>query len=86
VARSQRPKSASTNKRGVAAEDINAALGRYLRDLERSPLAVRTRDAYGQHVRAYAAWLAGRTDGPSQRSRSLIPGGGITPRGTSSGI
>jgi site-specific recombinase XerD len=62
VARSQRPKSASTNKRGVAAEDVNAALGRYLRDLERSPLAVRTRDAYGQHVRAYAAWLAGRTE------------------------
>jgi hypothetical protein len=49
MARSQRPKSASTNKRGVAAEDVNAALGRYLRDLERSPLAVRTRDAYGQH-------------------------------------
>ena len=25
-------------------------------------MAVRTRDAYGQHVRAYAAWLAGRTE------------------------
>jgi site-specific recombinase XerD len=25
-------------------------------------LAARTRDAYGQHVRAYAAWLAGRSE------------------------
>ena len=43
-------------------DDVDAALGRYLRDLERSPLAVRTREAYGQHVRAYAAWLAGRAE------------------------
>ncbi|MDQ6806668.1 MAG: tyrosine-type recombinase/integrase [Actinomycetota bacterium] len=35
---------------------------RYLRDLDRVPLAVRTRDAYGQHVRAYAAWLAAWSD------------------------
>ena len=35
---------------------------RYLRDLERAPLAVRTRDAYGQHVGAYGAWLAGRPE------------------------
>jgi site-specific recombinase XerD len=62
VARSQQPKSASTNKRGVAVEDVDAVLGRYLRDLERSPLAVRTREAYGQHVRAYAAWLDGRAE------------------------
>lgn len=62
MARSQQPKSASTNKRGVAVEDVDAVLGRYLRDLERSPLAVRTREAYGQHVRAYAAWLDGRAE------------------------
>ena len=37
-------------------------MARYLRDLERAPLAVRTRDAYGQHVRAYAAWLAGQPE------------------------
>ena len=35
---------------------------RYMRDLERAPLAVRTRDAYGQHVGAYGAWLAGRPE------------------------
>ena len=35
---------------------------RYTRDLERAPLAVRTRDAYGQHVGAYGAWLAGRPE------------------------
>ena len=35
---------------------------RYLRDLERAPLAVRTREAYGQHVGAYGAWLAGRPE------------------------
>jgi site-specific recombinase XerC len=35
---------------------------RYLRDLERAPLAARTRDAYGQHVGAYGAWLGGRPE------------------------
>lgn len=31
-------------------------------DLERAPLAARTREAYGQHVAAYGAWLAGRPE------------------------
>jgi hypothetical protein len=62
VAVSQRPKSTSTNKQGVGDEAISAAVERYTRDLERAPLAVRTRDAYGQHVGAYGAWLAGRPE------------------------
>jgi len=62
VAASQRPKSTSTNKQGVGDEAISAAVERYTRDLERAPLAVRTRDAYGQHVGAYGAWLAGRPE------------------------
>ena len=41
---------------------LRAAVDRYVRDLERAPLAVRTKEAYGQHVRAYAAWLAGRSE------------------------
>jgi site-specific recombinase XerD len=59
VAASQRSKSTSTNKRTGDGEGIGAAVERYLRDLERAPLAARTRDAYGQHVAAYGAWLAG---------------------------
>jgi site-specific recombinase XerD len=62
VAASQRPKSTSTNKQGAGDEAISAAVERYTRDLERAPLAVRTRDAYGQHVGAYGAWLAGRPE------------------------
>ncbi len=62
MAASERAKAASTNKRCATAGDVDAAVGRYLADLERAPLAVRTRDAYGQHVRAYAAWLAGQPE------------------------
>lgn len=39
------------------------AVDRYLKDLARAPLAERTKDAYGQHVAAYGAWLVGRRDG-----------------------
>ena len=62
MAASQRPKSTSTNTRGAGDDAISAAVERYTRDLERAPLAVRTRDAYGQHVGAYGAWLAGRPE------------------------
>jgi len=62
VAGSQRRKSASTNKRRAWLGDAGAAVERYLGDLEQAPLAARTREAYGQHVRAYAAWLAGRSE------------------------
>ena len=62
MAASQRPKSTSTNKQGAGDEAISAVVERYTRDLERAPLAVRTRDAYGQHVGAYGAWLAGRPE------------------------
>jgi integrase/recombinase XerC len=40
-----------------------SAVERYRRDLERAPLAARTKDAYAQHVGAYGAWLVGRGDG-----------------------
>ncbi len=36
------------------------AVERYRSDLERAPLATRTKDAYGQHVDAYGAWLVAR--------------------------
>ena len=62
MAASQRLKSASTNKRKGGGDGIGAAVERYLRDLERAPLAARTRDAYGQHVGGYGAWLAGRPE------------------------
>ena len=63
MAASQARKSASTNKRRGDEGAVAAAIERYRRDLERAPLAARTRDAYGQHVGAYGAWLGGRADG-----------------------
>ncbi len=62
MATPQRRESASTNKHETAGGDVEAAVARYLADLERAPLAARTRDAYGQHVRAYGAWLDGRPE------------------------
>jgi site-specific recombinase XerD len=62
VAASGRRKSASTNKRD-GGRAVAAAVDRYLKDLARAPLAQRTKDAYGQHVTTYGAWLAGRRDG-----------------------
>ena len=63
MAVSQRRQSASTNKRRGDESAVAGAIERYRRDLERAPLAARTKDAYAQHVRAYGAWLAGRGDG-----------------------
>ena len=61
MAASQRAESASTNKQG-SSRAVAAAVKRCLRELERAPLAPRTKDAYGQHVAAYGAWLADRPD------------------------
>jgi site-specific recombinase XerD len=60
VAASQRAKATSTNKRAAAVEPIQVVVARYLADLERAPLAQRTRDAYAQHVGSYGAWLDGQ--------------------------
>jgi len=62
VVASQSAKTASTDKQG-GGRAIAAAVKRCLRELERAPLAVRTEDAYGQHIAAYGARLAGRRDG-----------------------
>jgi site-specific recombinase XerC len=62
VAASQRAKSASTNKQS-GSRTVPATVKRCRRELERAPLAPRTKDAYGQHVGAYGAWLADRPDG-----------------------
>jgi integrase/recombinase XerC len=61
VSPTDRPDTASTNTdgRGDAVQD---ALDRYLEDVERQPLAARTRQAYATPVRAYAAWLAERPE------------------------
>jgi integrase len=62
VAASQRPKSsASTNKRG-GDWAITTAIKSCVGDLERSPLAQRTKDANGHYVAAYGAWLVDRRD------------------------
>lgn len=63
MAASQPRKAASTNKPGGGGDAIAAALDRYLGDLERAPLARRTREAYAQHVASYCAWLGDRSGG-----------------------
>lgn len=64
MALSQAPETTSTNSGGGSADAVRGALGRYLDDLSGQPLAPRTREAYADHVGAYAQWLAGR-DGDS---------------------
>jgi site-specific recombinase XerC len=63
VAASQRVKTGSTNKRGTGDQAVAAAVKQCLRELDRPPLAPRTKVAYGQHISAYGVWLAGRRDG-----------------------
>jgi len=60
VASPQRAESASTNKQGVAGVDVLGVVASYVEDLERAPLARRTRQAYASHVEAYGRWLTGR--------------------------
>ncbi len=52
--------SASTNKQGVVDVDVLEMVASYVQDLERAPLAPRTRQAYAGHVEAYGRWLTGR--------------------------
>jgi site-specific recombinase XerC len=54
--------SSSTNK-PAGERAIRTAVRRRLRELQRAPLAPRTKDAYGQHIAAYGDWLGGRRDG-----------------------
>jgi hypothetical protein len=56
----QPAETASTNRR--EAGDVADAVARYVEDLQRAPLAVRTCDAYASHVAAYGRWLTGRAD------------------------
>jgi len=65
VASPQRADSASTNKRTSVDGDVPEAVARYLEDLQLAPLALRTREAYGQHAATYGRWLAGRADAAS---------------------
>jgi hypothetical protein len=62
VASSQPAESASTNKRSVVDGGVPNAVERYVEDLQRAPLAARTRDAYAGHVGAYGRWLTGRPE------------------------
>jgi site-specific recombinase XerD len=60
VAPSQAVESASTNKRAAAEDTVSDAVARYAEDLQRAPLAPRTRKAYASHVAAYGRWLTRR--------------------------
>jgi site-specific recombinase XerD len=62
VARSQRAKTTSNNNGAIDDEMIAGAVARYLKDLRRAPLAVRTKEAYAKHVGSYGAWLGGPAD------------------------
>lgn len=56
----QPAESASTNKRDVVDVDVLGMVAIYVEDLERAPLALRTRQAYASHVEGYGRWLTGR--------------------------
>ncbi len=56
----QSAESASTNKQGVVDVDVLELVASYVEDLERAPLALRTRQAYASHVESYGRWLTGR--------------------------
>ncbi len=58
MASSQPAETASTNRPEPG--DVADAVARYAQDLQRAPLAVRTREAYGSHVAGYGRWLTGR--------------------------
>jgi len=60
VASPEPAESASTNKQGVVDVDVLEMVASYVQDLERAPLAPRTRQAYAGHVEAYGRWLTGR--------------------------
>jgi len=60
VASRQPAESASANKQGVVDADVLGMVARYVEDLERAPLALRTRQAYASHVQSYCRWLTGR--------------------------
>ncbi len=62
MASSQPAGTASTNRREPGDGDVADAVARYVEDLQRAPLAPRTREAYASHVAAYGRWLAGRAD------------------------
>jgi integrase len=48
-----------------ATGDVPDAVARYIDDLERVPIAVRTREAYASHVGAYGRWLTRQADAPA---------------------
>ena len=60
MASRQPAESASANKQGVVDADVLGMVARYVEDLERAPLALRTRQAYASHVQSYCRWLTGR--------------------------
>jgi integrase/recombinase XerC len=61
VASSQPAESPAANKRAFAVDDVSDAVACYVGDLQRAPLAIRTREAYASHVAAYGRWLSGRS-------------------------
>ncbi len=52
--------SPATNKPAPVVDDVADAVARYVEDLQRAPLATRTREAYAGQVTAYGRWLTGR--------------------------
>jgi hypothetical protein len=51
---------AKTNKPAVVVDSVAATVASYIEDLQRAPLAARTRAAYAGQVGAYCRWLTGR--------------------------
>jgi hypothetical protein len=60
VAIPERAESPAANKRALADARVAERVAGYVEDLQRAPLARRTREAYASHVAAYGRWLTGR--------------------------
>lgn len=60
VAIAEPAESPATNKPALVADDVADAVARYVEDLQRAPLATRTREAYAGQVTVYGRWLTGR--------------------------
>jgi integrase/recombinase XerC len=59
VAIAEPAESPATNKPAVVVDGVAVAVARYVDDLQRAPLATRTREAYAGQVGAYGRWLTG---------------------------
>lgn len=63
----------ATDRSALVVDDLADAVARYVEDLQRAPLATRTREAYAGQVTAYSRWLTGRAAAHDDQRLSAPP-------------